>query len=163
MASFDDSFCAFYEHHWAPLVEYCRRTTGNIHAAEDVANNAFLSMFTARSVSASELYAIAYTELSHGSQDLLTPHPSRYMTPTATPEENAMHTEHKRRIHEAFPLLPELWRTVLMLSLHGVQPAHIGSRLERHVDNIGIIRKRSMFHLRRWSIDPTTRPQRDAS
>jgi DNA-directed RNA polymerase specialized sigma24 family protein len=161
MASFDDSFRAFHEQHWALLVEHCRRDTANIHAAEDAASNAFLSLLIARSVSASELYAIANTELSHQPKDLLTPHPSRYMAPTATPEESAMHSEHKRRIHEAFLLLPDLWRTVLMLSLHGVQSAGIGRHLKRHVEDIDYIWKRTMFHLRRWCIDPTTRPQRD--
>ena len=162
MPSFDDSFRAFYEDHWALLVEHCRRDTANIHAAEDAASNAFLSLFIAQSVSASELYAIVDTELSHRPQDPLTPHPSRYMEPAATPEESAMHSEHKRRIHEAFPLLPDICRTVLMLSLHGVQPVHIGHHLKRDVGNITSIRGRAVRYLRRWSIDPTTRPQRDS-
>lgn len=149
MVPSDDFFSLSYQQHWLPLVEYCRKNAADGSTAEDIASDAFLNFLTAGNTSHTALYEVADQILHQQSEGALFARPAQYFSSNRGPEEMAVATQHEHLARNSFQRLPDLWRTVPVLWVCGLNFSDIAQHLDRRdAQSVTTLRNRALRYLR---------------
>jgi RNA polymerase sigma-70 factor (ECF subfamily) len=146
-------FDATFDQHYAPLVRYCRRLTGDADVAEDIAQESMVRLFD-HQVSGSEfgIRAWLFKTATHLVRDryrvgqnrlrLLALHPVRPSEPES-PDSSVERREIRERAREALDALAPRDREILLMRHSGFSYKEIAAVIEVEATSVGTLLARA--------------------
>ncbi|MGE0157880.1 MAG: sigma-70 family RNA polymerase sigma factor [Gemmatimonadales bacterium] len=146
-------FDATFDQHYAPLVRYCRRLTGDFDAAEDIAQESMVRLFDRR-VSGPDfgIRAWLFKTATHLVRDryrvgqnrlrLLAVHPVRPSEPES-PDSSLERRETRERAREALDALPPRDREILLMRYSGFSYREIAAAIDVEATSVGTLLARA--------------------
>jgi RNA polymerase sigma factor (sigma-70 family) len=146
-------FDATFDQHYAPLVRYCRRLTGDTDAAEDIAQESMVRLFDHR-VSGPDfgIRAWLFKTATHLVRDqyrvgqnrhrLLTLHPVRPSEPEP-PDSSLERQETRARAQEALDALAQRDREILLMRYSGFSYKEIAAAIGVEATSVGTLLARA--------------------
>ena len=146
-------FDATFDQHYAPLVRYCRRLTGDADVAEDIAQESMVRLFD-HQVSGSEfgIRAWLFKTATHLVRDryrvgqnrlrLLALHPVRPSEPES-PDSSVERREIRQRAREALDALAPRDREILLMRHSGFSYKEIAAVIEVEATSVGTLLARA--------------------
>lgn len=154
------AFERLFEREYARVVRIAQRVLGDASLAEDVAQEAFMSLYRSHPADAAYAGAWLHAAAAHGALNALRGRKrsaareladtaERVDSAIADPEREAVQAEERRRVRAALSRIPVKSATVLALRYSGLSYAEVAAAAGTKTDQIGTILRRAEDALRK--------------